>query len=99
MNNHVKILKSLRQSVIAGNSTNSQIYLTEKVITIEGSRISVELPDNTILSTNLVLKSVENGKEIYHTENGYPLTISDSAVFINLYSTHDMAVTYYFDNN
>lgn len=99
MNNKLIILKSHKQAVIKGNSAKEKISNSEKIITIDNNLLSVELPDTTSLITTITPHGTENGKEIYHTNEGCPVTISDNELFMNLYETHDMAVTFFLNDS
>lgn len=95
MEDTLKILKSHKQAVINANSAKEKIYKTETLIAIDNNVLSVELPDGSSLVSPLKHQGTDNGKEIYHTTDGCPVTISNSELFINLYKTHDMAVIFF----
>lgn len=95
MDNELRILKSYKQTVLAGNETKEKVYKGEKLITIEGNKFSVELPTGSLLTGSLKSQGTENGKEIFHTDKECPIVISNSEVFLNLYRTHEAAFTFY----
>lgn len=95
MENELKIFKSYKQSVLAGNSSKEKVFKVEKIVTIEGNKFSAELPNNTTLTTTIKRQEDESGKEIYQTDEGCPVAISEKEIVINLYRTHEMFITYY----
>ena len=95
MENELRILKSYRQTRLAGDETKEKVYNGEKLITIEGNKFSVELPTGSLLTGTLKSLGTENGKEIFNTDKECPIAISKSEVFLNLYRTHEAAFMYY----
>ncbi len=95
MDNELRILKSYKQKVLAGNETKEKVYKGEKLITIEGNKFSVELPTGSLLTGTLKPQGTENGKEVFHTDKECPIAITKDEVFLNLYRTHEAAFTYY----
>ena len=82
MDNQLKILKSYKQSVFAGNATKEKVDKGEKIITIENNKFSFEPSPGRLLIATIEPQGTENGKEIFHTDKGCPIAISSTEVFL-----------------
>lgn len=94
MNKELKIYTSPRQSAFIGMTTKETKYQGNRTITVEGDEFSIELPDNKILTGTLIFQQSENGKDTYLTDTGCPIAFSEEQIFLNLYQTHDCAITF-----
>jgi Protein of unknown function (DUF4236) len=85
--------------------SNKQIvnfYEDESDITLKDQRIlefgdefyKIELPTGEIIAGMMIAGAVENGRKIYHTELGCPISIGEDDIFINLGITHNCAFTF-----
>jgi|GEM_PF-3555038 len=97
MDNEKKIYKSSKQSIIQGTSDKGKIVKGLRTICIEDNQFTVELPNNPVLKGNLIFQSQEAGKTIFMTDKECPFVISDDTIFLNLYGTHDFAITFFID--
>lgn len=97
MNNGKTNYKSSKQSIIQGTSDKDKIVKGLKTICIEDNQFTVELPNNSVLKGNLTFQSQEANKTIFMTDKECPFVISDDTIFLNLYGTHDFAITFFID--
>ncbi|PVY43250.1 DUF4236 domain-containing protein [Pontibacter virosus] len=91
---------SHRQAAIVGMGEAKHIeYNQLRVIVISDNFFRLELPDGEIVTGKLAPLGnpdrVEEGAAYYTTDKGCPLVIKPTEIFINLFSTHDAAYTFF----
>lgn len=88
-----KIYRSKKQSYYKG--TNDPVEVRElRIITIEGDKFTLELPDNSELKGTLTFKVCEDNSAIYETDHGCPFVISPDAILVNLMGFNETAINY-----
>jgi hypothetical protein len=93
---------SKRQSYFTKSSTEDKYLNQTRTVFINSNKFEIELLDKSILKGTLTPLPTEykNGKKIkaYKTDKGCILAIYPGLVFLNLFATDSIAITYYFDN-
>jgi hypothetical protein len=85
---------SNKQTGFIGYGSNEMDFHGKRLLQINANFYKIELPDNAVISGTLTRQPDNDGKKIYLTDRGCPISISEKEILVNLYKTHEAAYVY-----